>query len=120
MATGRSGKSKGLSILGVILFGVGLTILLTQVDTAAGHFAERVGVSGGELGAGVPALLLAGVRAAQAWAFDRPDVLSAGRELLLSCWPVILVLLGAALLRSAFNGLASIRRNGTTAAQGEL
>jgi hypothetical protein len=120
MATSRSGKSRLLTVLGIALFGVGLTILLTQLDTAAGHFADRVGVTGVELNAGVPALLLATVRAAQAWAFDRPNVLSAVREMLLSCWPVMLLILGAALLRTAFNGLASFRRNGTTAAQGEL
>lgn len=120
MATKRSGKSKLFSILGVALSGVGLIILLNQVDTAAGHFAESVGLTGSDWGAGVPAMLLATVRAAQAWAFGRSNVLSALREMLLSCWPVVLVILGAVLLRGAFNGLARLRHNGSTATQGEL
>lgn len=119
MTTKRSGKSRLFSVLGVALFGIGLTILLTQVDAAAGHLADRVGFNS-EIGSGVPAVLLATVRTAQALVFDRSNVLSALREMLLSCWPVILVILGAALLRGAFNGLARYRRNGATAAQGEL
>ena len=119
MSSKRSPKSTLLSVLGIALFGIGLTILLTQVDIAAGHLADRVGVHG-EVGSSVPAALLATVRAAQALAFDRSNVLSALREMLLSCWPVILVILGAALLRGAFNGLARYRRNGAASAQGEL
>ena len=120
MATKRSDKSKLFSVLGVALFGVGLIALLTQVDASAGHFAESVGLKGSEWSAGVPAMLLAAVRAAQAWAFDRPNVLSALRQMLLSCWPVILVILGAALLRGAFDGIARLRHNGTSVTQGEL
>ncbi len=120
MTTRHATKSKLLPILGMALLGVGLTILLSQVDIAAGHLADRVGISVGEANGGVPAFILATVRAAQAVVFDRPNVLSALREMLLSCWPVILVILGAALLRGAFNGLARYRRNGATAAQGEL
>jgi hypothetical protein len=119
MTTKRSGKSRLFSVLGIALFGIGLTILVTQVDVAAGHLADRVGV-GSEIGSSVPAVLLATVRAAQALVFDRPNVLSALREMLLSCWPVILVILGAALLPGAFNGLARYHRNGAASAQGEL
>lgn len=119
MTTTRSRKSRVFAALGIAIFGIGLTILLTQVDAAAGHLADRVGVSG-EIGSSLPAVILATVRTAQALAFDRANVFSALREMLLSCWPVILVLLGAALLRGAFNGLARYHRNGAASAQGEL
>ena len=120
MTTKRTGPSRLFSVLGITLLVIGLTILLGQLDIAAAHLADRVGITGGELSAGVPGLLPAAVRAAQAWVFDRPNVLSALREMLLSCWPVILLILGAALLRGAFNGLSHLRQNGPSAAQGEL
>jgi|SRR5262249_5097133 len=116
MVTRKSANRKLYSVLGVLLLGVGLTVLFAQVDTAATHLADRVGVSGSEMVDTVPAVILTTLRAAQALAFDRANVLSAVREMLLSCWPVILVILGAALLRSAFNGFARFRHNGAGAA----
>ena len=115
MVTTKSPNRKLYSILGVLLLGIGLTVLLAQVDTAASHLADRVGMSGSEVVDTVPAVILTTLRAAQALAFDRANVLSAVREMLLSCWPVILVIVGAALLRSAFNGFARLRRNGAGA-----
>lgn len=120
MGIRRSGTRKLYSILGIVLLGVGLTILLAQLDTAAAHLAERVGFNSGDTGGTVPAAILTTVHAAQALAFDRANVLSAAREVLLSCWPVILVVVGAALLRGAFNGFARFLHNGATAAEGDL
>jgi hypothetical protein len=114
-----SGARRLYSVLGVVLLGVGLTILLAEVDTAASRLAERVGINSGEMGGSVPAAILTTVRAAQALAFDRANVLSAAREVLLSCWPVILVIVGAALLHGAFNGFARRGHNGATAAEGD-
>jgi len=119
MSTRRSGISRFFPILGIVLLGVGLTILLGGMDSAATRLADRVGIGTGDMGGTLPAALLSAVRAAQALVFDRANVFSALREMLLSCWPVILVILGAALLRGAFNGLVSTRHNGA-AAEGEL
>ena len=120
MGTRQNGTRRLYSVLGIVLLGVGLTILLAQLDTAASHLAERVGINSGEMGGTLPAAILTTVRAAQALAFDRANVLSAVREVLLSCWPVILVIVGAALLRGAFNGFARFRRNDATAVEGDL
>jgi hypothetical protein len=120
MANKKSANRKLYSILGVLLLGMGLTILLAQIDIAASHLADRVRVSGSEAVGTVPAAIMTTLRAAQALAFDRANVLSAVREMLLSCWPVILVIVGAALLRNAFNGFARSHRNGAVSVQGEL
>ena len=120
MAIERSGNSRLLRVAGIILLGVGLTILLSQVDIAATRLADRVGITYGEAGGTLPAAMLTTVRAAQALVFDRANVLSAVREVLLSCWPVILVILGAVLLRGAFNGLARFRHDSATASEGEV
>jgi hypothetical protein len=119
MSTGRRSFHKLFPTLGIVLLGIGLTALLVQTDRAANELAERFGANAGEVGGTVPAAILTTIRAAQALAFDRANVVSATREMLLSCWPVILVILGAALLRSAFNGLASLNRTAATAAEGE-
>lgn len=107
-------------VLGGALVVVGLLVLFVQVDGAANQLAERVGVSIGDRGEMMPAALLATLRAAQALAFDRANVISAVREILVSFWPMILVILGAALLRGTFSQFARSRRNGQAAAQGEL
>src|SRR5215467_2808058 len=120
MSATHNSKTNWFPILGIALLGIGLIVLFTQVDSATARLADRVGVSSGDLGGDVPAVVLTTVRTVQALAFDRPNVLSALREMLLSCWPVILVILGADLLRRAFDGFARLRHNGTASAQGEL
>jgi len=120
MDTKQNSTRRLFPVIGVVLLGIGLAILLAQVDIAASRLADRVGINPGEMGGPVPAAILSTVHAVQALAFDRPNVLSALREMLLSCWPVILILSGAALLRGAFSGLARFRHNGRSAAQGEL
>jgi hypothetical protein len=120
MRTTQSGIRRLFTISGVVLLGIGLTILLAQVDITASRLADRFGIYPGEIGGPVPAAILSTVHAVQALAFDRSNVLSGLREMLLSCWPVILILSGAALLRGAFNGLARVRHNGRSAVRGEL
>ena len=105
----RRGYKRWLPILGIVLVGIGLTVLFAQVDTAATLLAERVGIGTGEMGGILPAMLVTTLHAAQAWVFDRANLLSAVRGMLLSCWPVILVIVGASLMRKVFNGIVPKR-----------
>jgi hypothetical protein len=98
-ATRGNSRKATFVLLGVALIVVGLTLLVGRVDLAISHLFLAPG-SAGDLGSSLfPTVVLALDRAAQAWAFDRPALLSSVREMLLSCWPVVLVLLGAILLQ---------------------
>ena len=98
-ATTRSMKSiSGAAALamGLFLLFVNLDGIAAQVNATVGARAETVGI--------LPAVGLAGLHALQAFAFDHAGFLSSLLQILVSFWPLILVLLGIALLRSAFGG----------------
>jgi ascorbate-specific PTS system EIIC-type component UlaA len=105
MTAGQKGFRRFFPVIGVVLLAAGLTVLAAQVNPVASRLWDRVGASADELGGLVPAAILTVNHAAQAWAFDRANLLSTLRHMLLSCWPVILVILGVALLRKTPAGL---------------
>lgn len=80
--------------IGLFLLFVNLDGIAAQINAAGGAQAETVGI--------LPAVGLAGLHALQAFAFDHAGFLSSLLQILVSFWPLILVLLGTALLRSAF------------------
>jgi hypothetical protein len=95
----QNSRKAAFVLLGVALIAVGLTLLLGRLDPAISHLFLAPG-SAGDVGSSLfPTVVLALDRVAQAWAFDRGALLSSVREMLLSCWPVVLVLLGAILLQ---------------------
>jgi hypothetical protein len=104
MTAKPTGFRRHFPLLGLVLLAVGLIASFAQVHPFVATFTDRVAASAEELGGFVPAAVLTANHAAQAWAFDRANVLSALRDMLLSCWPVILVLTGAALLGNALAG----------------
>jgi branched-subunit amino acid transport protein len=107
MTARPTGFRRPLPLLGLILLALGLIALLAQVHPFVTGLADRIAANAEELGGFVPAAALTANHAAQAWAFDRANVLSALRDMLVSCWPVIFVLMGAVLLRNAFNGVTA-------------
>ncbi|HXL23544.1 MAG TPA: hypothetical protein VOA78_13835 [Candidatus Dormibacteraeota bacterium] len=101
MTARPTGFRRHFPLIGLILLALGLIALFAQVHPFVTGLADRIAANAEELGGFVPAAVLTANHAAQAWAFDRANVLSALRDILLSCWPVILILMGAALLGNA-------------------
>jgi hypothetical protein len=101
MTARPTGFRRHFPLLGLILLALGLVALFAEVHPFVAGLADRIAANAEELGGFVPAAVLTANHAAQAWAFDRANVLSALRDMLLSCWPVFLILMGAALLGNA-------------------
>lgn len=85
---------------GAVLFSFGLTLLTANLDTVAAQVSTWLPSTTGSLGAALE-IGLAGLRAVQAYFFD-PSAFHAGFiSILVSLWPLILVIIGAILLRDA-------------------
>jgi hypothetical protein len=96
-------SSKGLrSVLGATLLALGFVMLFGNLDALEVSFNRILGgpVSGGM--EAIPALILATSHAVEAYAFDQQGFLSVLEQILVSFWPLILVLIGATLLRNVF------------------
>jgi hypothetical protein len=101
MSAGQTGVRRFFPLFGLLFLAIGLIVFFAEIHPVASSLTDRLASSADELGGLLPAVFLTANHAAQAWAFDRANVLSALRDMLLSCWPVILVLFGAALLSNA-------------------
>jgi hypothetical protein len=113
--TSRSLKS----ITGVSILAVGLFLLFdnlggaaTQLSRAAGAPAEALGI--------LPALVLAGLHGVQAYIFDHSGFLSSLQQILVSCWPLLLIAAGAILLRPLVWGKSGRRATGRKALLGQF
>lgn len=86
--------------VGAILFSFGLTLLTANLDAVAGQVSIWFSATPGSLGSAIE-IGLAGLRAVQAYFFD-PSAFQAGfLAILVSLWPLILVIIGAILLHDA-------------------
>jgi hypothetical protein len=103
MAARQTSPKRLKSITGAILLALGFLMLLANLDAVAGQLTEVAGGSGDQTAGMLPALVLATLHAVQAYAFDHAGFLSGLVQILVSCWPVILILIGAVLLRDAFS-----------------
>jgi hypothetical protein len=94
-------SSKNLNaVAGAILFSFGLTLLTANLDAVAGQASTWFNSTSGGLGTTIE-VGLAGLRAVQAYFFD-PSAFQAGfLSILVSLWPLILVIIGAILLHDA-------------------
>ncbi len=108
------------SIAGVILLALGFLILFANLDAVAAQIANAAGASGEQTLEMLPALVLATSHALQAYAFDHAGFLSGLLQILVSFWPLILIILGAVLLRDAFRGrLAAFKAGAGSSAMGD-
>ena len=108
------------SIAGAILLALGFLILFANLDAVAAQLTNAVGASGDQTLGILPALVLATSRALQAYAFDHAGFLSGLLQILVSFWPLILIILGAVLLRDVFWGrLAAFKAGAGSSAMGD-
>src|SRR6266436_4599966 len=105
MADRRATSQSLKSIAGASFIALGLVILFTNLDGVAASLSYCVGI--------LPALGLAALHAAQTYVFDDAGFLPSLLQILVSFWPVILILIGALLLRDVFRG--SFSRQGAHA-----
>ena len=97
----RQTSSKSFhAVAGALLLSLGLLMLFANLDEVATHISNSLSTTPGALGAAVE-IGLAGMRAVQTYFFD-PAAFQAGLQwILVSLWPLILVMIGATLLQSA-------------------
>jgi len=101
--TARRTSSQGLkSISGAGVFALGLLLLFVNLDGVAAYVTNFAGASAPQAQGILPALGLAGLHAFEAYVFDHDAFLSGLRQILVPFWPLIVIAIGAALLRNAF------------------
>lgn len=95
-------SSRGLkAIVGANLLALGLLLFFANLDGVASRLGSSFPSQAGssltlfELG-------LAGLRAAQSYFFDHASFLSGLQQILVSFWPLVLVIIGIALLGQLF------------------
>ena len=120
MADRRATSQSIKSIAGASFIALGLVILFTNLDGVAASLSNCAGILIHETFGILPALGLAALHAAQTYVFDHAAFLSNLLQILVSFWPVILILAGALLLRDVFRRSFSGRgAHAGSAASGE-
>jgi hypothetical protein len=108
------------SIAGAILLALGFLILFVNLDGVTGQITSAVGTSPEPAQGILPALVLATWHVLQDYAFDHTGFLSALLQFLVPCWPLILIVIGAVLLRDVFWGrFAAYETRAGSSAMGE-
>jgi hypothetical protein len=96
---GSSGKLR--SIAGGVLIGLGLHILFGNLDRTAVQVRHLLGTTAGDAFGTLPTAVLAASQAVQAYALDHQAFLLGLGRLLISFWPLLLVMVGTVLLQDA-------------------
>ena len=95
--------SEGLkSIVGGALVGLGLHILFGNLDRVAEQLQHMLGTPAWETLGVLPSAALAASQAVQAYGLDHQGFLQTLLWMLISFWPLLLVILGTVLLRDFF------------------
>ena len=87
-------------VAGALLFSFGITLLTANLDAFAAQASSWFSATPGSLGAAVE-IGLAGLRAVQTYFFDPSSFQAGFLSILVSLWPLILVIIGAILLHGA-------------------
>jgi hypothetical protein len=120
MAAQQTSTRSLKSITGAILLALGFLILFANLDGVTGQISGAVGTSAEPAQGILPALVLATLHVLQDCAFDRAGFLSVLLQFLVPCWPLILIIIGAVLLRDVFWGrLAAYKAGACSSAMGE-
>jgi hypothetical protein len=89
-------------IAGGALVGLGLHILSGNLNTAADQLRHQLGNTVGDALGLLPSVVLASSQAAEAYALDHHGFLQCFLRMLVSFWPLFLVVVGTVLLRDVF------------------
>ena len=97
------GRAKSLG--GAALVGLGIFILQGNLDRAATQWRHLLSTTHGETLGVLPTVILAAPRILQAYAADHQRFVQGFlREIFVSCWPLLLIVVGTVLLRDTFMG----------------
>jgi hypothetical protein len=103
MAMQQTFFGRAKSIAGAALVGLGILIFHENLDRAASQLSHLLGTIPGEALGVLPTVILAASRVLQAYAADHQRFLQGFlRHMLVSCWPLLLVIVGTVLSRDAF------------------
>jgi hypothetical protein len=102
MAARQTSSRTLKSIAGAGIFALGLLLLFVNLDGVAAQISYAVGAPA-QAPQILPAIGLMGLHALQAYTFDHAGFLPTLVQMLVSFWPVILIAIGAALLRGSFS-----------------
>ena len=102
MATRNTASRSLKSTAGAFLLALGLVILSANLDGIASCVSSFAGAPAPREPGIFPVLSLAALHAAQAYTFDHARFFSSLLRILVSFWPVILILAGVLLLRDVF------------------
>jgi hypothetical protein len=100
MAKRQTSSKSFHAVAGALLLSLGLLMLFANLDEVATHISNSFSSTPGALGA-VVEIGLAGMRAVQTYLFDQAAFQAGLRWILVSLWPLILVIIGATLLQNA-------------------
>jgi hypothetical protein len=92
-------------IAGAILLALGFLVLFANLDAVAAQISGAAGIPAAHEPDVLPAVVLGTLHAVQSYVFDHSGFFSALLQILVSFWPLILIILGGLLLRDAFRGL---------------
>jgi len=100
MAKRQTSSKSFHAVAGALLLSLGLLMLFANLDEVATHVSNSFSSTPGALGT-VVEIGLAGMRAVQTYLFDQATFQAGLRWILVSLWPLILVIIGATLLQNA-------------------
>jgi len=119
MAAQQTSRRSLKSIAGAILLALGFLILFANLNGVTGQITSAVGTSPEPAQGILTALVLATLHVLQDYAFDRVGFLSVLLQFLVPCWPLILIVIGAVLLRDVFWGRFAAYKAGQALRQWE-
>ena len=100
MAKRQTSSKSFHAVAGALLLSIGLLMLFANLDELGERVSNSFSSTAGTLGA-VVEIGLAGMRAVEAYFFDHAAFQAGLHWILVSLWPLILVMIGATLLGNA-------------------
>jgi hypothetical protein len=112
MAMPQTFFGRAKSVAGVALVGLGVFILHQNLGQAATQWSNLLGIIPVAGPGALPSVILAAPRVLQAHAADHQSLLQAFfRHMLVSCWPLLLVMIGSAWSGDGIDDVSSSKKD---------